>query len=59
MRPLKDSLSSAGDKVLYVFYDFETTKNTEYMGEDKLHVPILVCVQQFCSICEAVEDVED
>jgi len=56
MRPLKDTLPSAGDKVLYVFYDFETTQNTEYMVEAKIHVPNLVCVQQFCSSCEDVED---
>ena len=30
MRPLKDALPPAGDKVLYVFYDFETSQNTEY-----------------------------
>ena len=26
MRPLKDALPSAGNKVLYIFYDFETTQ---------------------------------
>jgi hypothetical protein len=42
MWPLKvESLLSDG--VLYVFYDFETTQNTT------LHVPKLVCLQQFCS----------
>jgi len=56
MRPLKDSLPPASDKVLYVFYDSETTQNTEYTDEAKLHVPNLVCVQQFCSKCEVVED---
>jgi len=30
MRPLKHNLSAASDKVLYVFYDIETTQNTEY-----------------------------
>lgn len=30
MRPLIDALATARDKVLYVFYDFETTKNTRY-----------------------------
>jgi len=58
MRPLKDALPPAGDKVLYVFYDFETTQNTEYTDEAKLHVSNLVCVQQFCSRREDVEDVE-
>jgi len=56
MRPLKDALPPAADKVLYVFYDFETTQNTEYTDAAKLHVPNLVCVQQFCSRCEDEED---
>jgi len=56
MRPLKDALPPAGDKVLYVFYDFETNQNTEDADEAKLHVPNLVCVQQFCSRCEDAED---
>jgi len=51
-----DSLPPASDKVLYVFYYFETTQNTDYTAEAKLHVPNLVCVQQFCSRCEVVED---
>jgi len=56
MRPLKDTLPAASDKVLYVFYDIETTQNTEYADESKLHVPNLVCAQQFCSRCEDEED---
>jgi len=56
MRPLKDVLPSAGDKILYVFYDFETTQNTEYTDKAKLHVRNLICVQQFCFRCEDVED---
>jgi len=47
MRPLKDVLPDASDKVLYVFYDFETTQNTKYSDKATLHVPDLVCVQQF------------
>ena len=54
MRPLKEALPSASDKVIYVFYDFETTQNTEYTAEAKLHVPNLVCVQHFCASCEDV-----
>ena len=53
MRPLKDVLPYASDKILYVFYDFETTQNTKYSEKATLHVPDLVCVQQFCSQCEA------
>jgi len=55
MRPLKDTLPAASDKVLYVFYDIETTQNTEYEDESKLHVPNLVTAQQFCSRCEDAE----
>jgi len=43
-------------KVLYVFYDFDTTQNTRFSERATLHVPNLVCVQQFCSMCEDVED---
>jgi len=56
MRPRKEVLPPARDKALYVFYDSETTQNTEYTEEDKLHVLNLVCMQQFCSQCEDVED---
>ena len=59
MKPLKNALPPAGDKVLYVFYDFETSQNTEYADEAKLHVPNLVSVQQFCSRCEDAEDACD
>ena len=33
MRPTKDALPPAGDKVLLVIYDFETSQNTEYADE--------------------------
>jgi len=56
MRVLKNVLHDAIDKVLYVFYDFETTQNTKYSDKATLHVPDLVCVQQFCSQCEDEED---
>ena len=45
------------DGVLYVFYVFETTQNTRYSDTAKVHVSNLVCIQQFCSRCESVEDV--
>jgi len=57
MRTLKDALLPAGDKVLYVFYDFETTQNIRYKDEAKSQVPNLVCLQQFCSRCEDEKDV--
>ena len=59
MRPLKDALPSGGERVLYVFYDFKTTQNTRYSDKATIHVPNLVCVQQFCSQCEGVEDCGD
>ena len=59
MRTVKDAFPATSDKALYVSYDFETTQNTVYTAEGKLHVPIIVCVQQFCSRCEDVEDEED
>jgi len=57
MRPLKNVLP-AGDRVLYVFYDFETTQNTRYSETATLNIPNLLCLQQYCSKCEDVEDVE-
>jgi len=56
MRPLKDVLSNEGYKLLYVFYDFETTQNTRYSDNATLQLPDLVCVQQFRSHCEDKED---
>ena len=55
MRPLKDVLPENADKVLYVFYDFDTTQNPQYSDKTKLHVPKLVCVQQFCARYKDVE----
>jgi len=57
MRPLNDALHFAGDKVHYAFYDFETTQITRCTDKATLHVPGLVCVQQFCAQCKDVEDV--
>jgi len=56
MRPLKDALPDASDKVVYVFYDFESTQNIQYSDKATIHVPHLVCVQRFCSQCEDAED---
>jgi len=36
IRPLKDVLPSAGDKVIYVFYDFDTIQNTKYSDKATL-----------------------
>ena len=59
MRPLKDDLPDACDKVLYVFYDFETTQNTSYSDKATIHIPNLVFVQQFCSCCKGAESCGD
>ena len=56
-RLLKNVLP-AGDEVQYVFYDFGSTQNARYSDRTTLNVPNLVCLQQFCSRCEDVEDVE-
>ena len=45
----------AGDKL---FYDFETTQNKRYSDGATLLVPNPVCVHQFNSRCENLEDVE-
>ena len=55
MHPLTDEVPSA-DKVLFVFYDFEATQDTKISETAKLHEPILVCLQQFCTNCEMQDD---
>ena len=57
MKPVEDVVT-ASDKVLFVFYDFETTQDTRISDTATQHVPNLVCIQQFCSECENVEDIE-
>ena len=52
---VKDILPSNADKVLYVFYDIETTQNKKYYNTAKAHVPKLVCFQHFCARCEDFE----
>ncbi len=57
MQPLKNVLPTRNG-LLYVFYDFETTQNTRYSDTNKVHVPNLVCIHQFCTRCECVDDSE-
>jgi len=57
MSQLKNVLP-VGDRVLYVFYDFETTHNTRYLETATVKIPNIVCLQQICSRCEDVEDDE-
>jgi len=40
MRALKDVLPANVDRVLYAFYDFETTQNTRFSDKAKAHYPI-------------------
>jgi hypothetical protein len=57
MQPLKNKLPRS-DKVLFVFYDFETTQNTKFSENATKHIPNLVCVQQVCSLCEMQDDID-
>jgi len=43
--------------VLFVFYDFETTQDTKYSDSATVHVQNLVCLQQFCSKFEIIQDI--
>jgi hypothetical protein len=58
MRPLVNELTRS-DNVRFVFYDFETTQNTRYSDSATEHVPFLVCVQQFCKVCETLDYTDD
>jgi hypothetical protein len=58
MQPLKNE-SPPDDKLLFVFGDFYTTQDTRFSDTATQHVPNLVCVQQFCSKCETVDDVKE
>ena len=57
MRPLKNEPASC-ERVLYVFYDFETTQDTRLNDKSSVHVPNLVCSQQFCSKCVRITDID-
>ena len=46
------------DNVLFVFYDFETTKDTRISDSATLHVSNLVCLQKFCKRCEMQADID-
>jgi len=58
MATLKDELPRSGN-VLFVFYDFETTQDTKVTETATLHVPKLVCLQQYCSRCEMLPDIDE
>ena len=41
------------------FYDFETTQDTNVSYSATLHVPNLVCLQQFRTLCEMTSDINE
>ena len=47
------------DNVLFVFYDFETTQDTKVTESATLHVPNLVCLEQFCTQCEMLPHIDE
>jgi hypothetical protein len=57
MQPLKNELARS-DNALFVFYDFETRQNTKFSKNTTEHIPTLVCVQKFCSVCEMQDNIE-
>jgi len=52
--PLKPSILT--DRFLYVFFDTECTQDLENHDGSFEHIPNLICAQQMCSKCEAVDD---
>jgi hypothetical protein len=57
MKPLSNELPRS-DNVLFVFYDFETTQDSKISDSATVHIPNLVCFQQFYSLCEMQPDTE-
>ena len=54
MAPLKPSKLS--DTFLYVFFDTECTQDLERHDGSFVQLPNLICSQQMCSKCAAVDD---
>ena len=46
------NVPASSERVLYVFYDSETTQDTKRSDKTSVHIPNLVCLQHFCSKCE-------
>jgi len=57
MKPLKNELPSSDD-VLFVLYGFETTQDTKFSDKAKVHIPMLICLQQFCTACEMQDAID-
>jgi hypothetical protein len=49
MAPLVDFVPPS-NRLLYAFYDFETTQNKRYDKKATVHVPNLVCISRFSVI---------
>jgi len=57
MRPLVNELPRI-DKLLFVFYYFESTQDTMISDSATVHIPNMVCLHQFCSHCENEPDID-
>jgi len=57
MQPLKNDLPRCDD-VLFLFYDFETTQETNLSENPTEHILIVVSLQQFCMACEMQADID-
>jgi len=57
MKLLSNELPRSDD-VLFVVYDFETTQDTKISDSATVHIPNLVCLQKFCSLCEMQPDID-
>jgi len=55
--PLKNELPRS-DKVLFAFYDFKTTKDTQLTESTTVRIPNLVCIKHFCSLCEKEPNID-
>jgi hypothetical protein len=52
--PLKPSKLT--NRFMYVFFDTEYTQDFGKHDESFEHIPNLICAQQMCTNCEAVDD---
>ena len=57
MHPLKNELPRSKN-VLFAFYVFETRQDTRLTTSANVHIPNLVCLQHFCTLCEKEPDID-
>ena len=55
--PLSDR-APRSDRVLFLFYNVETTHNAKCTDTSFKHVPNLLCVQKFSAVCEDDADMD-